>query len=149
MLPQEDDRFGCSRSRPSQGSVRGGLTLASRFDLCCHCKVGSRLVLRRPIETTRLTRQVDAHLNPPSLGRNSTAFHCFVLIGRYARMHSACCSWMDDGYCEMAERKAREPSTQRKRRDQPLPPEITASPSPGEKHDHNTPTLSPESGLVH
>src|SRR5271154_5573335 len=54
MLPRENHLFGCTRSKPSQGSVPTDLTLASDFSLCFHCKGGSSLVLRRPIETTAL-----------------------------------------------------------------------------------------------
>src|SRR5450631_3821131 len=54
MLPQENYLFGCTRSKSSQGSVPAGLALASDFSFCFQCKVGSSLVLRRPIETTRL-----------------------------------------------------------------------------------------------
>ncbi len=51
MLPQENYLFGCTRSKSSQGSVPAGLALASDFSFCFQCKVGSSLVLRRPIET--------------------------------------------------------------------------------------------------
>jgi hypothetical protein len=40
---------GCTRSKPSQGSVPAGLTLASDFSFCFQCKVGSSLVLRLSI----------------------------------------------------------------------------------------------------
>jgi hypothetical protein len=46
--------LGCIRLRLSQGSVPAGLTLASDFSSCFQSKVGSSLVLRRPIETTRV-----------------------------------------------------------------------------------------------
>jgi len=54
LLPWENHPFGCIRSNPSQDSVPSGLTLASDFSFCFQCNVGSSLVLRRPIETTRL-----------------------------------------------------------------------------------------------
>src|SRR5580693_6744893 len=70
--------------------------------------------------------------------------------GKYAPIHRARCSCIYDGYCEMAERNAKERSHQRKVDDQPLPKEITASRSTGGKNtSDNTPTLSPESGLLH
>ena len=52
MLLREELLFGYTRLRPSQVSVPVGPVLASDFGFCCHCKVGSSLVLRRPIETT-------------------------------------------------------------------------------------------------
>ena len=58
MLPRENHLFGCTRSKPSQGSVPVGLALASDFSFCFQCKVGSSLVLRRPVETTRVTGKV-------------------------------------------------------------------------------------------
>ncbi len=59
MLPRENHLSGCTRSKPSQGSVPAGLALASDFSFCFQCKVGSSLVLRRPIETTAVIVQVD------------------------------------------------------------------------------------------
>src|SRR5271156_3293411 len=59
MLARENHLFGCTRSKPSQGSVPAGLTLASDFGFCFQCQAGSSLVLRRPIETTQLTRHVE------------------------------------------------------------------------------------------
>jgi hypothetical protein len=56
MLPEEKHLFGCTRSKPSQGRVPAALTLANDFGFSFHCKVGSSLVLRRPIETTAFTR---------------------------------------------------------------------------------------------
>src|SRR5277367_6065009 len=53
MLPREDRLFGFTWTKPSQGSVPAGL--ASYFGSCFQCQVGSSLVLRRPIEITRLT----------------------------------------------------------------------------------------------
>jgi hypothetical protein len=55
LLSWENHPFRCIRSKPSQGSVPAGLTLASDFSFCFQCKVGSSLVLRRPIESTLLT----------------------------------------------------------------------------------------------
>jgi hypothetical protein len=54
MLPRENYLFGCVRPKPSQGSVPAGSTIASDFGFCFQCKVGSSLVLRRPIEITAL-----------------------------------------------------------------------------------------------
>ena len=56
MLPQENHLFGCARPEPSQGSVPAGLALASDFSFCFQYKVGSSLVLRRPIEITAFIR---------------------------------------------------------------------------------------------
>ncbi len=56
MLPQADHLFGRSQLKPSQGSVPAGLALASDFSFSFQCKVGSSLVLRRPIETAALIR---------------------------------------------------------------------------------------------
>src|SRR5271167_4527891 len=61
MLPWEDHLIGFTWTRPSQASVLSELTFASDFGFCFQCKVGWGLVLRRPIETTRLTRH---NLNP-------------------------------------------------------------------------------------
>jgi hypothetical protein len=58
MLARENQLFGCARLKPSQGSVPAGLTLASDSSARFQCKVDSSLVLRRPIEITRLTRHV-------------------------------------------------------------------------------------------
>ena len=52
MLPRENHLFSFTWTNPSQGSVPAGLSLASNFSFCFQCKVGSSLVLRRPIETT-------------------------------------------------------------------------------------------------
>jgi hypothetical protein len=60
MLPQENRLFGCARPEPSQGSVPAGLALASDFSFCFQYKVGSSLVLRRPIEITAFTRHYDS-----------------------------------------------------------------------------------------
>jgi hypothetical protein len=59
MLPLETQLFGCTWSRPSQGSVPAGITLVSDFGFCFQCQAGSSLVLRPPIETTALTGKVD------------------------------------------------------------------------------------------
>jgi hypothetical protein len=50
--------MGCTRSKPSQGSVPDGLAPASDFSFCFQCQVGSSLMLRRPIETARVTGRV-------------------------------------------------------------------------------------------
>jgi hypothetical protein len=63
MLARESPLFGCTRPKPSQGSVPVGLTLASDFGFCFQCKVGSSLVLRRPIETTSLIGKVKFYFN--------------------------------------------------------------------------------------
>jgi hypothetical protein len=54
MLARENHLFGCTRPKPSQGSVPAALTLTSDFSFCFQCQVGSSLVLRRPIEITAL-----------------------------------------------------------------------------------------------
>ena len=59
MLPRENHLFGCTWSKPKQGSVPTGLTLASDFSLCFQWQVGSSLVLRRPIEITAFIRHLD------------------------------------------------------------------------------------------
>jgi len=59
MLPPENHLFGLTWTKPGQGSVPAGLTLASDFGFCFQCQRGSSLVLRRPIEITRLIRHVD------------------------------------------------------------------------------------------
>src|SRR5271163_2842433 len=55
MLERESHLFDCTRSKPIQSSLPAGLTLASDFGFCFQCKVGSSLVLRPPIEITRVT----------------------------------------------------------------------------------------------
>jgi Na+-translocating membrane potential-generating system (MpsB) len=52
MHPRKSQLFDCTWSRPSQRRVPAGLTPASDFSLCFKCKVASRLMLRRLIETT-------------------------------------------------------------------------------------------------
>src|ERR1700722_6959089 len=64
MLPRVTHLFGCTRSKPSQGSVPVGLALASDFGFCFLCKVGSSLVLRRPIEITAFS------LTTPTVSRD-------------------------------------------------------------------------------
>jgi hypothetical protein len=59
MLPRENYLFGCTRPKPYQGSVLAALARASDVSFCFQYKGGSSLVLRRPIEITRLTRQVN------------------------------------------------------------------------------------------
>ena len=56
MLPREKHLFGCTRSKPSQGSVPGWFGPNKRFGFVLNTKVGSSLVLRRPIECTRQIR---------------------------------------------------------------------------------------------
>ena len=63
MLAREHDLFGCTRSKPTQSSVPAGLTLASEFGFCFQCQEGSSLVLRRPIEITRLIRHFDSEIH--------------------------------------------------------------------------------------
>jgi len=58
MLARENHPFGCARLKPSQASVPVGLTLASDFSFCFQCQAGFNLVLRRPIEPTRVTGHV-------------------------------------------------------------------------------------------
>ena len=73
MLPRENHLFGCARRKPSHGSVPVGLALASDFSFCFQCKVGSSLVLRRPIEITAVTGQVkSAGLTNRPFGSNDT-----------------------------------------------------------------------------
>ena len=55
MLPQENHTFCCTLPKSNQGSVSAGLTLASDFSFCFQCQAGSGLLLRRPIEITRVT----------------------------------------------------------------------------------------------
>ncbi len=55
MLARENHQFGDNRSKPSQGSVPAGLTLTSEVGFCFQCEAASSLVLRRPIEVTRVT----------------------------------------------------------------------------------------------
>jgi len=59
MVLRENPLFICTRSKPSHGSVPAGLALASEFGFCFQCKVRSSLVLRRPIETARVTGKVN------------------------------------------------------------------------------------------
>jgi hypothetical protein len=68
MLPQENRLFGCAWPEPSQGSVPAGLALASDFSFCFQYKVGSSLVLRRPIEITALIGNYD-----PTVGDQAPA----------------------------------------------------------------------------
>jgi hypothetical protein len=58
MLPRENYLFGCTRSKPIQGSAPAGLTLGSDFSFCFQCEVGSSLVLNPPIQITALTGQL-------------------------------------------------------------------------------------------
>jgi len=55
MLPREIYLFGFTTTKPSQGSVPAGVTLASDFGFCFQFQKGSSLVLRRPIEITAVT----------------------------------------------------------------------------------------------
>jgi hypothetical protein len=52
MLPRKNRPFGCTRPKPSQGSVPSDPTPASDFGSCFQCQAGSSLVLRRSIEIT-------------------------------------------------------------------------------------------------
>jgi hypothetical protein len=54
MLGQENHLFGGARSKPSQSSVPDGPTLASDFGLSFQRQAASSLVLRPPIEITRV-----------------------------------------------------------------------------------------------
>jgi hypothetical protein len=56
MLAREDNLFDFTWSKPNQGSVPAGLTLAGDFGFCFQCQVASSFVLRRPIEITALIR---------------------------------------------------------------------------------------------
>src|SRR5580692_10327290 len=74
---RENHLFGCTRSKPSQGSVPTGVALASDFSFCFQCEVGSNLVLHRPIETTnarvvetRLILVESESVPTPQLGAN-------------------------------------------------------------------------------
>ena len=60
------DLFGCTRSKPSQGSVPD-LTLAGDFSFGFRCKVGSSSALHRPIEITALI----VHVGPGTHGRKN------------------------------------------------------------------------------
>jgi hypothetical protein len=64
--------FGCTRPKPSQNSVPAGLTLASYFDFCFQCRQSFSLVLRRPIEITRLI----GHNPPLSTPGEKSGFNC-------------------------------------------------------------------------
>jgi|SRR5271156_46069 hypothetical protein len=57
MLARENHLFGCTRSKPSQGSVQAGLALASDFSFCFQCQAGSSLVLRAPVEPAASIRR--------------------------------------------------------------------------------------------
>ena len=59
MLARANHVLGCTRSKPSQGSVPDGLALASDFSFCFHCEVDWSLVLRRPIEITAVIGHVE------------------------------------------------------------------------------------------
>ena len=54
MLARENHLFAFTWTKPSQGSIRAGLTLVSDFGFCFQCQPGSSVVLRRPIEITRV-----------------------------------------------------------------------------------------------
>jgi hypothetical protein len=56
MLSGENHLFGFTGTKPSQGNVPVGLTLASDFGFCFQCQPGFSLVLRRPIEITAFIR---------------------------------------------------------------------------------------------
>ena len=55
MVPRENHLFGGAGPEPSQDRVPDGLTLAGDFGFCFQCQAGFTLVLRRPIEITRVT----------------------------------------------------------------------------------------------
>jgi hypothetical protein len=74
--------FGCSWSKPSQGYVPTGLTLASVVSLCLQCRAGSGLVLRRPIEITALTEEVARSTEDASLMRAFGSCHGSVIAHR-------------------------------------------------------------------
>ena len=57
LLAREDHVFCCTRSRPTQGCVPAGPTVASDLSFCFQCQGCSGLVLRRPIEITAITGQ--------------------------------------------------------------------------------------------
>jgi hypothetical protein len=61
MLPAGELSVWLYSVKPSQGSVPAGLALALDFSFCFQCRVGSSLVLRRPIKTTRVTGHVQLH----------------------------------------------------------------------------------------
>ena len=61
LLPRKNQLFSRARSKPSQGSVPAGLTLASNFSFCFQCQVDSSVVLRRPIESTGVTGKGTFH----------------------------------------------------------------------------------------
>ena len=50
------DVFGCTRSKPSEGSLLAGRAPVSYFSFCFQCKMGSSLVLSQPSEITALVR---------------------------------------------------------------------------------------------
>ena len=66
LLAREDHVFCCTRSKPTQGCVPAGPTVASDLSFCFQCQECSCLVLRRPIEITRVTGHLkfaDRHLS--------------------------------------------------------------------------------------
>jgi hypothetical protein len=69
MLPRENQLFDFARQKPSLSSVSAGLSLASGFGFCFHCRVGSNSVLRRPIEITAVTGDVDFRASGDATGR--------------------------------------------------------------------------------
>jgi hypothetical protein len=62
LLARKNQLFGCTRSDPSRSSVPAGLTLASDFGFCFQCQAGSSLLLRRPIEITRVVGNLNLHI---------------------------------------------------------------------------------------
>ena len=67
MLSRENYLFGYTRSKPSQGSVPDGPALASDFGFCFQCQASSSLVLRRPVETTRVTGHLEYQDSPTDI----------------------------------------------------------------------------------
>ena len=55
MLPLENYLFSATEPKPSQDSIPAGVSLAGDFGFRFQCDADSSLVLRPPIEITRLT----------------------------------------------------------------------------------------------
>jgi hypothetical protein len=85
MRARANHLFGCTRLKPSQSSVPAGLTLTSEFGFCVQCKVGSNLVLRRPIEITRVTVH-DVVREPSSWNPNRNGVMKAYRFGSEGRM---------------------------------------------------------------
>jgi hypothetical protein len=91
MLPWENHRFVSTQSKHSLGIATAGLNLASDFSFCFQFQVGSSLVSRRPMESTRITghwgnRRLEKApmVTRPRLSHEVLAERCFNRFGEFS-----------------------------------------------------------------